>query len=75
MDEIATEAGVGKATLYRYFESKEELLRACLEEIVASLGARMEAPRKPRLQSTCACAMWWGPWSALSPSTCCPSSS
>lgn len=43
MDEIATEAGVGKATLYRYFESKEELLRACLEEIVASLGARMEA--------------------------------
>lgn len=43
MDEIATEAGVGKATLYRYFASKEELLRACLEEIVASLGARMES--------------------------------
>ena len=43
MDEIARTAGVGKATLYRYFDSKEALLGACLEDIVEALGARMEA--------------------------------
>jgi AcrR family transcriptional regulator len=43
MDDIARAAGVGKATLYRYFDSKQALLRACLDQVVDRLGARMEA--------------------------------
>ncbi len=49
MDAIAQAAGVGKATLYRYFESKEALLRACLEQAVDDLGARMEAAERAPL--------------------------
>lgn len=43
MDRIAAAAGVGKATLYRYFGTKEALLRACLQEVIDELGTRMEA--------------------------------
>lgn len=43
MDQIARAAGVGKATLYRYFRTKEGLWRACLAAIVDDLEARMEA--------------------------------
>lgn len=43
MDEIARSAGVGKATLYRYFATKEGLLRACLRDVVDELGERIEA--------------------------------
>ncbi len=50
MDAIAQAAGVGKATLYRYFESKEALLRACLEQAVDELGARMEAAERAPLE-------------------------
>ncbi|MFD1379272.1 TetR/AcrR family transcriptional regulator [Fodinicurvata halophila] len=42
MDQLARAAGVGKATLYRYFEGREALLRACLEKVVADLGQRIE---------------------------------
>ena len=42
MDRIARAAGVGKATLYRYFDTKEALLQACLQEIIDELGRRME---------------------------------
>lgn len=42
MDEIARSARVGKATLYRYFDTKEGLLRACLAGVVHDLGTRME---------------------------------
>lgn len=42
MDDVARAAGVGKATLYRYFHTKEGLLRACLEDVVEELSARME---------------------------------
>jgi len=49
MDAIAQAAGVGKATLYRYFDSKESLLRACLEQAVDELGARMEAAEQAPL--------------------------
>jgi len=43
MDEIAEKAGVGKGTLYRYFETKEklfaELVRLRLEELGATAGS------------------------------------
>lgn len=61
MDAIARQAGVGKATLYRYFETKEALLRACLQEVIGELGARMEAaeeaeaPPPARLRAILAC--------------------
>ena len=32
LDEIATELGMSKKTLYKYFEDKEDLLRAGIEE-------------------------------------------
>lgn len=42
-DDIAHAAGVGKATLYRYFETKEALVRACLDEVLSRLNERLEA--------------------------------
>lgn len=42
-DAIAREAGVGKATLYRYFDTKQALVRACLDEVLARLNLRLEA--------------------------------
>ena len=48
MDDIAEAAGVGKATLYRYFASKQALLRACLAALVEELGARIEAAEQAR---------------------------
>jgi AcrR family transcriptional regulator len=40
MDEVAREAGVGKATLYRYFPSKEELYLETLDQAFARLVER-----------------------------------
>jgi AcrR family transcriptional regulator len=42
MDEIASFAGIGRATLYRYFPNREELLRAMAAASVQELTARIK---------------------------------
>src|SRR3954468_19812494 len=41
MDEVARCAGVGKATLYRYFVSKEDLFLEVFEAALVDLAARL----------------------------------
>jgi AcrR family transcriptional regulator len=43
MEDIASAAGVGKGTLYRYFKDKEELFLALLERAAVGLRQRIEA--------------------------------
>lgn len=43
MDEIAAEAGVGKPTLYRYFDGKAALFAAVFVDALDGLEARLEA--------------------------------
>ncbi|QDZ15495.1 TetR/AcrR family transcriptional regulator [Humibacter ginsenosidimutans] len=42
MDDIAAAAGIGRATLYRYFASRDELLNAMGAASVQELAARIE---------------------------------
>lgn len=44
MDEVAKQAGVGKATLYRYFPSKEDLYLESLGRALDELDGRLAAP-------------------------------
>jgi len=48
VDEIAREAGLGKGTVYQYFDSKEDLFfagfRAVIERMLAEARARASAP-------------------------------
>jgi AcrR family transcriptional regulator len=41
MADVASAAGVGRATLYRYFETREALLEALAADAVAEAGARL----------------------------------
>jgi AcrR family transcriptional regulator len=43
MDDIARAAGVGKATLYRYFASKEDLYLESFDEVLTALDQRLAA--------------------------------
>jgi AcrR family transcriptional regulator len=47
VDEIAAEAGLGKATLYLYFPSKEDLLRKLVDHyrLVPDIGAMVDSIR------------------------------
>jgi len=47
VDEVAKRAGVGKATLYRYFPSKEELYLESLERALGGLEQRLDAETAP----------------------------
>lgn len=47
MDEVAREAGLGKATLYRYFPSKEALYLDSFDHALAGLEERLHAPLPP----------------------------
>ena len=46
MDEIARRSGVGKGTLYRYFDSKEDLFIALIDEGLVLLVERLEHEEK-----------------------------
>ena len=42
MDELAAGAGLSKRTLYRYFRSKDEIIEATLDNLIAKLAAEIE---------------------------------
>ena len=48
--EVATRAGLGRATLYRHFESREALSAAIREEALARAGAALAGARLEDLQ-------------------------
>jgi len=43
MERVAHEAGLGKATLYRYFPSKEALLMGCIDDFTDTIAADTDA--------------------------------
>jgi len=43
MDEVATEAGIGKGTIYLYFDSKQELALGTFDRMVDRLKERMRS--------------------------------
>lgn len=49
MDEIASEAGVSKKTVYTYFSSKEELLKYCIKEELQNMRKIIENVESKKL--------------------------
>ena len=45
INEVALEAGVGRATLYRYFKTREQLVSALWDAALAEIDERLEAAR------------------------------
>ena len=52
MDDVARRSGVGKGTLYRYFDSKEDLFIALMDEGLALLADRLEEEQKAEVPPT-----------------------
>ena len=46
LDDIAAEAGITRAVVYRHFDSKEELYRAALDATRAAIRAELQADRQ-----------------------------
>src|SRR5918911_3339110 len=49
MNDVAVEAGVARATVYRYFPNRQALLDELVELAVAEAGARLAAARIDQL--------------------------
>ena len=49
--EIALRAGVGRATLHRYFPSRADLLRALAAEAMAEIDAAIDSAQQPGLNA------------------------
>ncbi|MBJ7329336.1 MAG: TetR/AcrR family transcriptional regulator [Solirubrobacteraceae bacterium] len=61
IDEIAREAGINKALIYRYFESKDELFAATLEGYLIEVELRMrdaDTSLEPRARLEAVCAVF-----------------
>jgi AcrR family transcriptional regulator len=50
-DDIAAELGISKATLYKEFASKEEILRGVVRAVMAEIAGRVDAIMKKDTQS------------------------
>ncbi len=67
IDSIASDAGIGKGTIYRYFETKEDLYFATVLHVIEGLAAELEkvsraepsATRKLQAIATLILARFW----------------
>lgn len=42
VDEVATQAGLSKRTIYRYFKSKDEIIEAVIDEFLSRMGQEVD---------------------------------
>jgi len=52
IDTIAAEAGIGKGTIYRYFETKEDLYSATVLHVVENLAAELDHHTRDEASAT-----------------------